>query len=220
MTGTGDTPGLHRPARQVHDAARGGHAANSTPGAGDTINFQIGREADHARQRASDQRCRWPHDQRARCGALTVSGNNATQIFNITAPVRGPGVDLGPDPRQGQLRRHPGRRDRRLPGSGEAAPLTLTNDVISGSTTTATGSAGGGGIYSEGPVTISGSTITGNTAPDGQGGGILVEPSGTTSSNKYDLTITDSTISGNTALTGGGIAGSNNLIVTGQPYHR
>ena len=110
----------------------------------------------------------------------------------------------------------PGGAIEDLPGSGESAPLTLTNDVISGSTTTATGSQGGGGVYSRGPVTISGSTITGNKAASGAGGGILVEPSTGTSSNKYDLTITDSTISGNTALDGGGIAGSNNLIVTGS----
>ncbi len=80
--------------------------------------------------------------------------------------------------------------------------LTVTNSTISGNT----GSDIGGGIFNLGALTVTNSTISGNTANDG--GGIL---------NGGTLTVTNSTISGNTAaLGGGGIfnTGGNTLTVT------
>ncbi len=76
----------------------------------------------------------------------------------------------------------------------------------------------GGGIYNTGPVadgtvTITGSTISGNTTTDGGGGGIH-------NTGQYDggtVTITGSTISGNTATSGGGInTNGGTLTVTGS----
>ena len=75
--------------------------------------------------------------------------------------------------------------------------LTITGSTISGNT--APGGGQGGGIYNNGGTfTVTASTISGNTAPGGgQGGGIF---------NVSTVTIIASTISGNTAL-GGGLGG-------------
>ena len=62
--------------------------------------------------------------------------------------------------------------------------LTLTDSTISGNS--AAGS--GGGVLSRGPLTLTHSTISGNSARSG--GGVQ---------NYYTLTLTDSTISGNSA---------------------
>jgi LPXTG-site transpeptidase (sortase) family protein len=72
--------------------------------------------------------------------------------------------------------------------------LTVRNGLCNGSCNGAL-SDGGGGIYNNGTLTITDSTISGNYAIS-LGGGIY---------NNGTLTITDSTISGNTALNGGGI---------------
>ncbi|MFN6273270.1 MAG: Calx-beta domain-containing protein [Microcystis sp.] len=83
--------------------------------------------------------------------------------------------------------------------------LTLTNSTISGNTATF-----GGGISNYGTLTLTNSTISGNTATFG--GGIL---------NSGILTLTNSTISGNTADDGGGIDNwgtltLNNSTITGN----
>ncbi len=70
--------------------------------------------------------------------------------------------------------------------------LTLTNSTVSGNT-----AAGGGGIANEGgTLTLNSSTVSGNTA-NGVGGGIY-NSSGT-------LTLNNSTVNGNSATAGGGI---------------
>ena len=64
----------------------------------------------------------------------------------------------------------------------------------------------GGGIYNVGAVTVSGSTLSGNSATYGGGGGIH---------NSGTLTVTSSTLSGNTAShIGGGIYNSAGATVT------
>ncbi|WP_049935800.1 Calx-beta domain-containing protein, partial [Microcystis aeruginosa] len=73
--------------------------------------------------------------------------------------------------------------------------LTLTNSTITGNTADA-----GGGIYNYGTSTLTNSTITGNT-----GGGIY---------NSGILTLTNSTITGNTADGGGGIYNGGTLTLT------
>jgi hypothetical protein len=63
----------------------------------------------------------------------------------------------------------------------------------------------GGGVAAGGNVTLTGSTISGNTVPGGSGGGI-----GSSSA----VTATNSTISGNTAaLDGGGIGASEDVTL-------
>ncbi|GHU65118.1 hypothetical protein AGMMS49983_12280 [Clostridia bacterium] len=79
--------------------------------------------------------------------------------------------------------------------SNPAATLEIINSEISGNWATDNGTDksyegyynGGGGVYSEGPLTIKGSTITDNTS-GAYGGGVLAH---------VNATIEDSTISGN-----------------------
>ena len=81
--------------------------------------------------------------------------------------------------------------------------LTLTNSTVSGNTA----SASGGGIAAfGGTMTLTNSTVSGNTATDSAGGGIYAY--GATS------TLTNSTVSGNTAINGGGINNTNSATLT------
>ena len=66
----------------------------------------------------------------------------------------------------------------------------------------------GGGIFNAGAVTVTSSTISGNSAGSGGAGG------GIYNSDFGELTVTESTISGNVAFNGGGIVNSNNGTVT------
>jgi hypothetical protein len=73
---------------------------------------------------------------------------------------------------------------------------SITNTTISGDNS----AERGGGIYAEGPLAVSGSHITGNTASEsgnGGGGGVYIRA-------KYGATITGTVISGNTADADGG----------------
>jgi hypothetical protein len=98
----------------------------------------------------------------------------------------------------------------------DAIPLTLINDVVSGSTTTAGSSAkGGGGIYAQGDLTLTGTTVTGNTAPAGDGGAIDLSKYKELSSPSI-LIVTGSTISGNSALDGGGTWSEGPAIISGS----
>ncbi len=90
--------------------------------------------------------------------------------------------------------------------------MTLSGDVISNSSSTDSG----GGVFAEGPLTVTGTTVSGNTAPTG--GGIVDELStgkyfNANSESNALLTINGgSVISGNTATStsfsdgGGGVA--------------
>jgi hypothetical protein len=96
-------------------------------------------------------------------------------------------------------------------GSGGGIAFTGYNSAmaVTGSTISGNQASGGngGGIYSQyGNLTLSGTTINGNSAD--RGGGIF--------SHRGDLTMIDTTLSGNsTSLYGGGIFGSyGNLAVT------
>jgi predicted outer membrane repeat protein len=86
-------------------------------------------------------------------------------------------------------------------GIANSGTLTLTNSTVSGN------SAGfaGGGMASDGMLTLTNSTVSGNSAGFA-GGGIA---------NSGTLTLTNSTVSGNSALEfGGGIAGDGPLTLT------
>jgi hypothetical protein len=94
------------------------------------------------------------------------------------------------------------------PGAGQGAglynggTLTVTGSTLSGNTA----GDGGGGIYNGGTLMVTGSTLSGNTASN-PGGGIY---------NGGTLTVSTSTLSGNTAGDGGGIFdGTGSLTVTG-----
>ena len=82
-------------------------------------------------------------------------------------------------------------------GIGNLGTLTLTNSTISGNS-----AEFGGGIINDGTATVTNSTISGNSAENGtpfnaDGGGI---------GNGGTLTVTNSAISGNSADYGGGIS--------------
>ena len=120
-------------------------------------------------------------------GDLTISGNNASRVFQINAGINvaisGVTITSGsPDSSGGGIR-------------NDGGTLTITNTTISGNSAI----FGGGGIYNTFGSTLSltSSTIIGNSAT--QNGGGIDNPAGST------LNITDSTISNNTAVRGGGI---------------
>jgi CSLREA domain-containing protein len=133
-------------------------------------------------------------------GALTVSGNGASQIFSVSTanPVSITGLTLTGGS---------SATDGGAIGVTNSAPLSLSGDTISASTTT---TGRGGGVSSAGPITISNSVISGNTAPTGPGGGIEE------SSGAAKVTVTGSTITGNTGQNGGGIAGGEEIITASQ----
>ncbi|MBK8831718.1 MAG: cadherin-like domain-containing protein [Saprospiraceae bacterium] len=74
-------------------------------------------------------------------------------------------------------------------------PVTLSNVTISGNHADAGAGAGGGGIFADaGPISMTGGSITGNTAREG--GGVCIEDA--------NITLTNLTISTNTAAVNGG----------------
>ncbi|MFL6374698.1 MAG: choice-of-anchor Q domain-containing protein [Pyrinomonadaceae bacterium] len=90
--------------------------------------------------------------------------------------------------------------------NGSGAGVTLQNVTITNSTAIL-----GGGIYSLGNVNVIDSTLSGNTAPQGGGGGIYSETFKT-------LTVLRSTFSGNSAVDGGGIENLGTLTVTDSTF--
>jgi hypothetical protein len=152
-------------------------------------------------------------------GRLTVSGNDASRVFQIDPGVRaeldGLTITHGHDTdgygggivnfgtltvRNCGLIRNDGN------GISNFGTLTVRNSTLSGNAAVV-----GGGIYNYGTLLVTGSTLTGNSAittvgePSGYGGGIY---------NRYGtLTISNSTLSGNTALVGGGIYNNATLTV-------
>ncbi|MDX1995159.1 MAG: choice-of-anchor Q domain-containing protein [bacterium] len=76
--------------------------------------------------------------------------------------------------------------------------LNITNTTVSNNTAGANGTAGGGIFINLGTnAAVSGVTFTGNTAPNGQGGGVLTGGIG--------VTVSDSTFANNQAEEGGGL---------------
>ena len=106
---------------------------------------------------------------------LTLSGGSLTQVLKVLDPS----VSLSLD------------------------GLTIADGVTTRGFGTPSDQANGGGIYNAGTLTVSHSTISGNTA--NQGGGIY--SSGTS-------TVSNSVISGNTANEGAGIFTQGTLLIT------
>jgi uncharacterized repeat protein (TIGR01451 family) len=120
--------------------------------------------------------------------AITISGNNAARVFNISSGnvtlkhlniVHGKAGEGG--------------------GIYNAGTLTVQNCTLSSNTATGGMNTGGGGIHNDGALTVRNSTLTGNAATNGgDGGGIYVD-------DGSSLMLQNSTLSGNTASAGGGI---------------
>lgn len=152
---------------------------------------------------------------------LTVSGNNASRVFNIASgTVALSGLTIAN-----------GVVGSGIEGSGinNSGTLNLTNCAISHNTGAEFGGGiansgglvvsgctidnnsarglGGGGIFNNGSLKVSNSTFFGNSATNptfGQGGGIF---------SNSDFTVTNCTVYGNSALNGGGIAANNTGVV-------
>jgi len=137
-------------------------------------------------------------------GTLTVSGNNASRVFDVTGTdvtIRSLTIANG----QGALY---GAGMRTAGGAGSI--VILGNCIVTNNATTLLGA----GIFNSSGValTVSNCTICGNSAPSGNGGGIY--------NSNASLTVIASTISGNYAnLVGGGImndgsGGGATLLIT------
>jgi CSLREA domain-containing protein len=148
---------------------------------------------------------------------LTLSGNNASRVFNInatTAQVSISGLTI-----TGGVAAYGG-------GITNDGNLTLSGSMLSANSATISGGgirnggtlnvsiciladnsapANGGGIFNSGSLTISSSTLSGNIAS--QGGGLMNSGLGT-------LTVNDSTLAGNRAAYGGGLWSNGAVTVT------
>ena len=139
---------------------------------------------------------------------MTVSGNNASRMFNIGsgATVEISGLTIANGYVGGV-----GGYGTSASGGGifNSGTLALTDCAISACTSTGDVNADGGGIYNDGALTIANSTIAANSAAPLNcfGGGIYNAPDGS-------LTITESTISGNSVYAGGGIYNDGDLTIT------
>ncbi len=125
---------------------------------------------------------------------LTVSGNNASPVFRVSAGVTDSisGLTIS------------NASNTSIVGVGGGIINTGTLMVSDCTLSDNSASKLGGGIFNAGTLTVTGSTFSGNSAP--QGGGIL---------NLSTLTVSDSTLFGNTAATfGGGISSSATLTVS------
>jgi hypothetical protein len=125
---------------------------------------------------------------------LTISGNNASRVFEVASTV----------PKNVTLSGLTVSNGVAFLGGGilNSGVLTVSNCTLSGNVTTTRG--GGGGIHNDGTLTVSGTMLTSNSAPGGgSGGGIY---------NSGPLTISASTLSSNSAGTGGGIYNTGGII--------
>ena len=116
---------------------------------------------------------------------LTISGNNNSRVFNITAgTVTISGVTIS----DGLAKSNIGG------GIYNQGTLALEGSIVSGNTATVSG----GGIYNEnGSVTLTNCSVSNNTTAEASGGGIA--------NSKGNLTLINSTVSDNTGHYAGGI---------------
>ena len=158
---------------------------------------------------------------------VTISGNNASRVFNIAAgaivAVQRVNVTdaFTNDPFGGGGIRNQGSliliectltRNSSVTGGGirNDGTVTLIESVLSGNS----GSNSGGGLYNQGTATLTRSTLAENQASQ-LGGGIW--------SNFGTLTLNQSTVSGNSGASGGGIATTdgpatlNQCTISGNP---
>jgi hypothetical protein len=146
---------------------------------------------------------------------ITVSGNNASRVFDITGAVT-VGIS-GLTIANGRVTAPPGSS---VSGGGvfNTGTLALMDCVLSGNTATGsnfTSSGSGGGVYNTGTLALTDCVLSGNSAagPGASGGGV---------DNAGTLALIGSTVSGNTTIpnnlsggvSGGGIENSGALTLT------
>ncbi len=158
---------------------------------------------------------------------LTVSGNNASRVFEISGIGKDVSIDGlaivngKTDIWGGGIRINAntilsltnsivsGNTSNNLGGgiyNGLGGNLSLTNSIVSDNTA----NYSGGGISNQGNFTLINSTVSGNIASSG-GGITNSDPNG---NDNVILSITNSTVSGNTADYGGGISNESILMLT------
>lgn len=167
-------------------------------------------------------------------GLITVSGNNAVRVFNVTGgDVTFDGLTIADGFFTGIILTCGLLLDK---GGGgilnDGANVTVTNSSFTGNAADC-----GGAILNDGTLTVSTSTLTSNSADDGIGGGIDNRSSATATisestlsnntatqngggiNNFGSLTLTKSTLSGNSATTwGGGIYSQGAVTVTNSTF--
>jgi len=155
---------------------------------------------------------------------LTVSGNDASRVFNISG---GTAIMDGLTIANGNAGAANGG------GIFNGGSLTLTNSIVRNNrTANSAASQNGGGIYTQGSLTLTDSTLLNNTGYLGGGlfssgaavltnviasGNTASEGGGINSNNGSVMTLTNSTVSGNTSTSnGGGVMnlGTSNLTIT------
>ena len=129
---------------------------------------------------------------------LTIDANEGSGIFYAGSgadPLGVSGLTLTDGKRVGG-----GNGGGAIRNPSSANAISVTDSVLSSNE-----AASGGAVYSYGPVTIDGSTVSGNAAPAGGGGGVFLLNGGAS------LMVTDSTLSANHAPGSiGGAINSNN----------
>jgi CSLREA domain-containing protein len=128
----------------------------------------------------------------ANAGGITISGNNASRVFQI---------DSGATAEIDNLTLANGNSNGDGGAIDNSGTLTLNADTITNSSgfNATFGGGAGGGILSTGTLNVTNSTIYGNTG-GGQGGGGIAIYSG-------NATLTNDTITDNSDLGGGGAQG-------------
>ena len=143
-------------------------------------------------------------------GSLRYCVNNATsgEIINFSSALNGQTITLSPD--NGPLTinsnltiQGPGANLLTISGGNAVQVFNISSGTVNISAVTVVNGNGvdGGGISNAGTLTLSNSTISGNTASS-DAGGIF---------NAGTLTVSNSTLSGNTAVYGGGIFNGQNV---------
>ncbi len=139
----------------------------------------------------------------------TISGDGMSRVFEISAGASVSLINLNLTGGNGIANNPAGSNlFGSFPVGGailNLGTLTVSSDSVSGNA-----SAYGGGIYNYygGSLTVSGSTLSNNTA-SGVGGAIYSDAGAS-------ATITNSTLSGNTAVSAGGIDNDGTLTVSGS----
>jgi nitrous oxidase accessory protein NosD len=97
-------------------------------------------------------------------------------------------------------------RDNHASSAAGGGLWTIGHGTISGSTIEGNSATQGGGVSMGGSFSVINSTVSGNSSTTGEAGGILVWAGG--------MTMTSSTVSGNTAAgTGGGVVGGGGVTI-------
>jgi len=139
-------------------------------------------------------------------GKLAISGGHQSRVFEVVAGVQVTIASLAIENGNGQYDNgfDPGAYDGYGGGILNRGTLTLSSCTVSASSVSSAFRHGGGIDNFGGTLTVTGATLSGNSAT--VGGGICNEFGGT-------LTLTGSTLSGNTADGGGGITNYGVAIV-------